>query len=72
MGECKREGRRGEGGPRTGEDRGVRKRDRGRRHGQRVLSIHAQSQNPQIISLHCLEFEPRWKCEMTISEKSMG
>lgn len=46
------------GGGGIGEDEG---RKEMRRHGERVLSIHARSPNPQIISVHCLEFEPRRK-----------
>lgn len=53
---------------------GGRKEERQtRRRGQRVLSIRAHSQNPQIISAHWLEFEPRRKCEMTfLEEKKRG
>lgn len=49
-----------------GETGGGKEERQKKRRGQRVLSIHAHSKNPQIISLHCLKFESRRKCEMTI------
>lgn len=38
------------------EEIGCKEERQTRRDGQRVLSIHTQSQNPQIISVHCHEF----------------
>lgn len=40
---------------------GGRKERQMKRRGERALSIHARSPNPQIISVHCLKFEPRRK-----------
>lgn len=54
-------------GAKAGAEEGPgREKDKGR---WKVLSMHARSPNPEIISVHCLEFPPRWECEMTFQEE---
>lgn len=53
-----------------GKDDGARAGAEGRRGRWKVFSMHALSQNPEIISVGCLELTQRWKCELTFSKEN--